>query len=100
MPADRTTWRYFRRRCFAEGISKAILTRLVGRPDALATERRYARSVLPRALMGALRDAIRGRRPGLVARAGAIVAGLVITAAGYAWGLASSRSSVSSSDDG
>ena len=93
--ADRATWRYFRRRCFAEGLSKAILTRLVGDRQALATERRYVRSVLPRAVVRALRDAVRRRRPGLVARAAAIVAGLVITGAGYGWGIASSRTSVS-----
>jgi GT2 family glycosyltransferase len=102
VPADRATWRYFRRRCFAEGLSKAILTRMVGEPRALATERQYARSVLPRAVLRSVRDAIRLRRPGLLARAAAVVAGLAITGAGYAWGRASSRSSVllSAGDDG
>jgi glycosyltransferase involved in cell wall biosynthesis len=97
VPVDRATWRYFRRRCFGEGLSKAILTRLVGEPQALATERRYASSVLPRAVIRSLRDAVRHRRPGLILRAGAILAGLAITAAGYGWGRVSSRSSVSDS---
>lgn len=96
VPANRATWRYFRRRCFAEGLSKAILTRLVGDRRALETERRYARSVLPRAVIRSLVEAVRHGRPGLLVRAGAIVAGLAITAAGYAWGRASSRTSVSS----
>ena len=94
VPRDRATWRYFRRRCFAEGVSKAILSRMVGRLHALETERRYARSVLPRAAIGSLREAILRRRPGLVARAAAIVAGLTITAAGYGWGIVSSRRTV------
>jgi hypothetical protein len=64
VPVNRATWRYFRRRCFAEGVSKAILTRLVGQPQALATERRYASSVLPRGVVRSLRDAVRHRRPG------------------------------------
>jgi len=97
VPADRVTWRYFRRRCFAEGLSKAILARLVGDSQALATERRYASSVLPRAVMRSLGDAVRHRRSGPVVRAGAIVTGLAITAAGYAWGLITSRRSVSAS---
>lgn len=94
VPRERATWRYFRRRCFAEGVSKAILTRLVGQPQALATERRYASSVLPRAVLGSLRQAILRRKPGLVMRAVAIVTGLAITAAGYGWGIVSSRRTV------
>ena len=100
VPASRATWRYFRRRCFAEGVSKAILTRLVGQPQALATERRYATSVLPRGVVQSLRDAVLHRRPGLVLRAAAIVAGLAVTAAGYGWGRVSSRASVSSTPSG
>jgi glucosyl-dolichyl phosphate glucuronosyltransferase len=94
VPRDRATWSYFRRRCFGEGLSKAILSRMVGQPQALATERRYARSVLPRAVVSSVREAIGRREPGLIVRAAAILAGLVITAAGYGWGMASNRSSV------
>jgi hypothetical protein len=100
VPKSRATWNYFRRRCFGEGLSKAVLARLVGQRDALATERRYTRSVLPRAVMRAVREAIRRRRLGLVVRAAAILAGGGVTAAGYAWGIVSSRTSVSATPAG
>lgn len=96
VPRSRATWTYFRRRCFGEGLSKAVLARMVGQTSALADERRYARSVLPRAVADSLRDAIRNRRSGAVVRAAAVAAGLLITAAGYAWGIASRRISVDS----
>jgi cellulose synthase/poly-beta-1,6-N-acetylglucosamine synthase-like glycosyltransferase len=99
VPRSRATWSYFRRRCFGEGLSKAILSRLVGQQDALATERRYVRSVLPRAVMRAVRDAARHRRPGLLVRATAIVAGSAVTAAGYAWGIVRGRTSVEPAPD-
>ena len=82
---DRVAWGYFCRRCYAEGFSKAMVARLVGAKDALETERRYVRSVLPRAMA----KGVGPGRPGSpfgVRRAGAIVAGLVLTTAGYASG--------------
>jgi GT2 family glycosyltransferase len=87
---DRMAWGYFRRRCFAEGLSKAMVARLVGADDALETERRYVRSVLPRAVVHGLRPGPRGRPPG-IRRAGAIVAGLLLTTAGYARGRLAAR---------
>jgi glycosyltransferase involved in cell wall biosynthesis len=96
VPPSRVTWTYFRRRCFAEGMSKAVLARFVGRSLALETERHYTRSVLPRAALAALREAVRRRRPGLVLRAGAIGVGLLVTAAGYGWGTLGRRLSVAS----
>ena len=39
--------RYFARRCYAEGLSKAEVTRVVGGSDGLASERRYVWSTLP-----------------------------------------------------
>jgi GT2 family glycosyltransferase len=84
--ADRTAWRYFCSRCFAEGISKAIVSQRVGARDALETERRYVRSVLPRAIVRGL-DPRRRHRSAGVARAGAIVTGLLLAGAGYARGL-------------
>jgi GT2 family glycosyltransferase len=83
---DRAAWRYFCSRCFAEGVSKAIVSRRVGASDALETERRYVRSVLPRAIVRGL-DPRRRHRSAGVARAGAIVAGLLLAGAGYARGL-------------
>ena len=78
----RTTWRYFRSRCWSEGLSKALVTSHVGKEQALATERGYAIRTLPRGVVRNLVALARGDAQGLL-RAGAIVAGLAITAAGY-----------------
>jgi GT2 family glycosyltransferase len=89
--ADRTAWRYYCSRCFAEGISKAMVSRLVGARDALETERRYVRSVLPRAILRGL-DPQRGDRTGGITTVGAILAGLSLAAAGYLRGRLAPRS--------
>ncbi|WP_284740053.1 glycosyltransferase family 2 protein [Amycolatopsis sp. RTGN1] len=52
---DRTRRRYVRQRSWAEGLSKAAVSRLVGAQDALSTERSYLRSVLPKAVFRELR---------------------------------------------
>ncbi len=82
---ERMAWRYFCSRCYAEGFSKAMVARLVGRKDALETEQRYVRSVLPRAMARALAPGRQHRSEG-IATVGAMVAGLVLAAAGYARG--------------
>ncbi|MCW3843496.1 glycosyltransferase family 2 protein [Micromonospora yasonensis] len=79
---DRATWRYFRQRCFSEGRSKAVVARLVGVDAGLATERAYTRRTLPAGVRRGLRQVGAGDRAGLL-RSGAIVAGLLVTAAGY-----------------
>ena len=84
--ASRGTWRYFRGRCLAEGRSKAMVSRLVGRSRGLKSERRYATRVLPAAVAKAIGDAIRTRRAAHAERAGAIIAGLLITTVGYVQG--------------
>jgi glucosyl-dolichyl phosphate glucuronosyltransferase len=87
VPASRTTWRYFASRCFAEGISKALVSSMTGRGDALAAERAYVRRTLPTGVARGLVEARRGDPWGLV-RAAAIVVGFVLTTAGYAAGVA------------
>jgi glycogen synthase len=82
VPAWRTTWRYFRQRCYAEGISKAGLTSAVGSKDALSSERRHALVTLPAGVGRALKSFVRGDSAGL-GRAIALVAGLAFTGAGY-----------------
>jgi GT2 family glycosyltransferase len=84
--AERTGWRYFRARCYAEGRSKAQVARLVGAADASAAERAYVLRTLPRGIACALADAVARPDSGGLARAGAIVAGLAITTAGYLGG--------------
>jgi glycogen synthase len=90
VPAWRTTWRYFRQRCYAEGISKAGLTSAVGSKDALSSERRHALVTLPAGVGRALKSFVRGDGAGL-GRAIALVAGLAFTAAGYLVGRLFSR---------
>jgi GT2 family glycosyltransferase len=84
--AERSSWKYFRRRCFAEGLSKAVVARLVGAGAGLSAEREYTRSTLPRGVSRELRSSVKD--PAGLLRAGAIVAGLTITAAGYLSGRA------------
>jgi GT2 family glycosyltransferase len=88
--AERCRFRYFRSRCYAEGLSKAQVTGSVGAGDGLATERQYTTRVLPAGVARGVADALHGDRAGL-GRAGAIVAGLTATAAGYAAGRVSQQ---------
>ena len=83
---ERAAWRYFRARCWAEGLSKAVVARAAGRDDGLSSERRYVTRTLPRGVARGLRDAVAGRDPSGLARAASIVGGLTITTAGYAAG--------------
>lgn len=85
VPADRLSWRYFRSRCFAEGMSKAKVAARVGAGKALASERSYTLHVLPQGMGRGLLGACRGER-GAGRRAMAIGAGLTITTAGYVRG--------------
>jgi GT2 family glycosyltransferase len=82
VPAERLSWRYFRSRCWAEGLSKALVTDEVGSTDALSSEWTYTLRTLPTGALGGLLDAVRGDLTGLL-RSSAIVAGFWITVAGY-----------------
>jgi len=82
----RATWSYFRSRCFSEGLSKALVSRLVGAGDGLATERAYTRRTLPLGVVHGLSDAVCRRDLGGLARAAAISTGLLMTASGYLLG--------------
>jgi glycosyltransferase involved in cell wall biosynthesis len=84
VPAARATAKYFRTRCFAEGISKTQISRLVGTADGLASERAYTMRALPRAVRRELSLAIRTLDPAGVARAATVVTGVAATAGGYA----------------
>jgi len=91
IPPSRASWRYFSRRCFAEGLSKAAVTQYVGSKDGLAAERTY----IVRTLLGGI---ARGVVDGILhldvmgfAKACAIAAGLTITIAGYSTGVLARR---------
>lgn len=90
VPASRGTWAYFRSRCYAEGLSKAQISRFVGSNDGLASERDYTLRVLPLGVLKGLTDIIGGHTGG-AGRAGAITAGFVVTSAGFVKGLIADR---------
>jgi GT2 family glycosyltransferase len=85
VPAERSTFGFFLRRCFSEGEGKAALARLTSF-GSLTTERDYLRQVVPRAIYRDLREAVASRRLPPAARACAMVAGLTSAAAGYTYG--------------
>jgi glycosyltransferase involved in cell wall biosynthesis len=87
---ERTRWRYFRARCYGEGISKAIVAKHVGADDGLAAERSYATRTLPRGIADGVIDTFRGDPAG-AARAAGIVIGLAATLTGYMVGSASAH---------
>jgi GT2 family glycosyltransferase len=86
VPLDRATWVYFSRRCWAEGISKAHVSRLAGTREGLSEERGYVSRTLPAGIGRSIREATELRDHRHLARAGAIVAGLAVTTGGYVTG--------------
>jgi GT2 family glycosyltransferase len=84
---DRCRFAYYRSRCYAEGLSKAMVTRSVGAGDGLSSERRYASRTLPAGVLRGVAGALRGDAAGL-GRAAAIVAGLSAVTLGYVNGTA------------
>ncbi|HTL86450.1 MAG TPA: glycosyltransferase [Acidimicrobiia bacterium] len=87
VPRSRVERSYFRARCFGEGMSKAHISRIAGRQQGLASERKYARSTLPRAVMREIVAGLLVRRSGAWARVYALITAVFIIAAGYLRGL-------------
>ena len=85
VPAARSRFSYFRSRCYAEGLSKAMVTRSVGVADGLSAERSYTAVTLRRGVMRGLAAALRGD-PAALARPAAITVGLLSATTGYAVG--------------
>ena len=85
VPPERCRFPYFWTRCYAEGLSKALVTASVGAADGLSSERRYTTRVLPLGVVHGMADAVHGDLPGL-GRAAAIVTGVTATVAGYSAG--------------
>jgi glycosyltransferase involved in cell wall biosynthesis len=79
---ERLTARYFFSRCWAEGLSKALVTEEVGSTAALSSEWTYTLRTLPAGALRGLLDGVRGDAMGVV-RAGTIVGGLLATLGGY-----------------
>jgi hypothetical protein len=87
IPPARASWRYFSMRCYAEGLSKATVAQFVGSKDGLSTERTYVIKTLGSGVMRGVLNGILHCDGMEFAQAGAIVAGLVCTVAGYAVGV-------------
>ncbi len=89
VPSVRTSWRYFCARCFAEGNSKALLARYArnaGARDNFSTERAYVYQTLPRGVMRGIGEVFYHFDWSGLLRAGAIIAGLSLTTAGFLYG--------------
>ncbi len=86
IPQERATWRYFHARCYAEGLSKAVVTRFVGTKDSLSSESIYVLKTIPNGIVRNIGLALVKRRFSYVMRALAIVTGLCITTIGYLMG--------------
>ncbi len=90
VPPTRVSWRHLVRRSLAEGIAKGRLQRIYRLP-AVGPERSYARllvtATVPRLLLEGVRRGDRESALGAVA----ILASLLVTAAGFAAGLARER---------
>ena len=82
VPESRSNFSYFCSRSYAEGISKALITALIGRQDGLSSERSYTFKTLPQGVLCSIKDALTGDITGL-GRASAIIIGLGITTWGY-----------------
>ncbi len=89
--ADRTRPRYLVKRSYAEGVSKAAISRLIGSEDALSSERAYTATVLPRAVGRETSAAARGN-PARVWGAVAVVASVGAAGMGYVRGRLSTAS--------
>jgi glucosyl-dolichyl phosphate glucuronosyltransferase len=85
VPAARLSWRYFWSRCWAEGLSKAAVSSLVGSKDGLSSERRHLLRAMPSEVGRSMRELPRHPR-GASKRIALIVVGGVIAAAGLARG--------------
>jgi GT2 family glycosyltransferase len=83
VPQDRGTPRYLLRRCYYEGISKALVRKL-GDVSSLDTERAYMRGALASSVASNLRKATTGPdRACAVGQAAAVIAGAAAAATGY-----------------
>ncbi|MEP7115914.1 MAG: glycosyltransferase [Ilumatobacteraceae bacterium] len=92
VPVQRLNLRYFLRRCYAEGLSKALVSALAGRSDGLASERTYVTRTLTGAVRDGLVQAVRGPgRLDALHRSAAVIAGLAAASVGFVQGTLAHR---------
>jgi glucosyl-dolichyl phosphate glucuronosyltransferase len=90
VPPVRTTWGYFVRRNFGEGLSKAVVARLAGSDAALRTERGYVAKTVAGGIVRDLGAVGRGDVAG-PARAARMALGVGAAAVGYAYARVADR---------
>jgi len=95
VPESRCRFSYFTSRCYAEGLSKALVTTIAGRVRGLSSERHYATRTLPKGMARGVADLFRGDLWAL-ARSAAIAVGLAAATAGYIVGSVRHRAGVRS----
>jgi GT2 family glycosyltransferase len=83
VPAVRSTFAFFLRRCYAEGRGKIQMAGLHKTTDSLGAERDYLRS-LPRAVVRNIAAASRGRSVAHALKAGSVLAGVAAAGVGGA----------------
>jgi glucosyl-dolichyl phosphate glucuronosyltransferase len=86
---SRCTWRYFLSRCYAEGCSKARISRLAGVAAALSTERNYVARTIGQAVHRELSRVFQRDRTAAMKRIVALFLGVLWTTAGYIQEMAS-----------
>ena len=82
----RTHLRYFARRCWCEGLSKARVASRLGADSALRAERSYAARTIPAGIATALGRSARRLDPWPLSAAAAMVLGVLLAGGGYAVG--------------
>ncbi len=80
---SRGTWHYFLSRCYAEGCSKARVSRLSGASVALSSERSYVTHTIIRAMRRELSGLFRRDRRDSTGRLVALFLGVMSAVAGY-----------------
>ena len=99
VPPSRRSWHYFRTRCWAEGLSKAAVSSLVGAKSGLASARQHVMRSLPRELAASVLALPRDPRNSAT-KILLIFLGAIIAAAGLARGRLALRRSPLSPDVG
>lgn len=82
---ERVSLRYFLRRCWNEGLSKATVVQLVGSGRGLERERLHIITVIPREALGDLHRLATGEIAAIL-RMGVALSGLAFTATGFFMG--------------
>ena len=85
VPCSRSTWSYYRSRCYTAGLSKAVVRDLAGPEWTMSSEKSYLRSIIPRAIGRNLVKALRGQPSG-IAGVMALTGGVLINGIGYSVG--------------